>query len=75
MFWVDHKPLAASQESPAKPQAASEDIPMKPHPPRFLKIANDAKARVRETFRRAQDEARGVFERVRRSFVDFIDRR
>jgi len=37
-------------------------------------IISTTKARVRETFRRAQDEARGVFERVRRSFVDFIDR-
>jgi len=37
-------------------------------------IIGTAKARVRETFRRAQDEARDMFERVRRSFVDFIDR-
>jgi hypothetical protein len=37
-------------------------------------IIGTTKARVRETFRRAQDEARGMFERVRRSFVDFIDR-
>ena len=32
------------------------------------------KARIREAFRRAQDEARGMFDRVRRSFVDFINR-
>jgi hypothetical protein len=37
-------------------------------------IIGTAKARVRETFRRAQDEARDMFQRVRRSFVDFIDR-
>jgi hypothetical protein len=37
-------------------------------------IIGTAKARVRSAFRRAQDEARGMFERVRRSFVDFIDR-
>jgi hypothetical protein len=37
-------------------------------------IIGTAKARIRGTFRRAQDEARGMFERVRRSFVDFIDR-
>jgi hypothetical protein len=33
-----------------------------------------ARARLRETFRRAQDEARDMFDRVRRSFVDFINR-
>jgi hypothetical protein len=33
-----------------------------------------ARARLRETFRRAQDEARDTFDRVRRSFVDFINR-
>jgi hypothetical protein len=37
-------------------------------------IIGTTKARIRETFRRAQDEARGMFERVRRSFVDFINR-
>jgi hypothetical protein len=37
-------------------------------------IISTAKARIRETFRRAQDEARDIFERVRRSFVDFINR-
>lgn len=35
-------------------------------------IIGNAKARVRETFLRAQDEARGMFNRVRRSFADFI---
>jgi hypothetical protein len=34
----------------------------------------EARARLRETFRRAQDEARDMFDRVRRSFVDFINR-
>ena len=37
-------------------------------------IIGNAKARIRETFRRAQDEARDMFNRVRRSFTDFIDR-
>jgi hypothetical protein len=37
-------------------------------------IIGTTKARVRETFRRAQEEARDMFERVRRSFVDFINR-
>jgi hypothetical protein len=37
-------------------------------------IVGTAKARIRETFQRAQDEARDMFERVRRSFVDFINR-
>jgi hypothetical protein len=37
-------------------------------------IIGTTKARIRESFRRAQDEARDMFERVRRSFVDFINR-
>ncbi len=37
-------------------------------------ILSNTKARIRETFQRAQDEARDMFERVRRSFVDFINR-
>jgi len=32
------------------------------------------RARIRASFLRAQDQARGMFERVRRSFVDFINR-
>ena len=32
------------------------------------------KSRVRDAFLRAQDEARGMFDRVRRSFDDFINR-
>ena len=32
------------------------------------------KARIRAAFRRAQDQALGMFERVRRSFTDFINR-
>ncbi len=35
-------------------------------------IIGNARARVRETFLRAQDEGRGMFNRVRRSFADFI---
>jgi hypothetical protein len=37
-------------------------------------VIGNARARIRATFFRAQDEARGIFERVRRSFEDFIDR-
>jgi hypothetical protein len=37
-------------------------------------ILSNTKARLRDTYRRAQEEARGMFERVRRSFVDFINR-
>src|SRR6266699_2329531 len=33
-------------------------------------IINTAKARIKQSFRRAQDEARDMFERVHRSFVD-----
>jgi len=32
------------------------------------------KARIKAAFRQAQDQARGMFDRVRRSFVDFINR-
>lgn len=32
------------------------------------------KARIRESFHHAQDEARGMFDRVKGSFVDFINR-
>jgi|SRR5581483_10080180 len=32
------------------------------------------KARIRESFQHAQDQARGMFDRVKRSFVDFINR-
>jgi hypothetical protein len=37
-------------------------------------VINTAKARIKQSFRRAQDEARDMFERVHRSFVDFINR-
>jgi len=37
-------------------------------------IISTAKARIRGAFHRAQDEARDMFERVRRSFTDFINR-
>jgi hypothetical protein len=37
-------------------------------------IISSTRARIREAFRRAQDEARGMFDRVRRSFQDFINR-
>jgi hypothetical protein len=45
-----------------------------PEPEHEGGIIGNARARVRETFLRAQDEARGMFERVRRSFEDFINR-
>ena len=32
------------------------------------------RARIKASFRHAQDEARGMFDRVRRSFVDYINR-
>jgi hypothetical protein len=35
-------------------------------------IIGTTKARIRDTFRHAQDEAKGMFNRVRRSFADFI---
>jgi hypothetical protein len=35
-------------------------------------ILGSAKTRIRDTFRRAQDEAGGMFHKVRRSFADFI---
>ena len=37
-------------------------------------IISTAEARIKGAFHRAQDEARGVFERVRHSFTDFINR-
>lgn len=37
-------------------------------------ILSNTKARIRDTFRRAQDETRGMFDRVKRSFADFINR-
>jgi hypothetical protein len=36
---------------------------------------HEARARIRETFRHARDDARDTFDRVRSSFVDFINRR
>jgi len=36
-------------------------------------IINETKERIRETFQRAQDEARDTFDRVRRSFIDFLN--
>lgn len=37
-------------------------------------VISDVKKRIRHTFQRTQEEARGVFERVKRSFSDFINR-
>ena len=58
--------------------ATMEDVATDREPERDTEneggIIGTTKARIRESFRRAQDEARGMFERVRRSFVDFINR-
>jgi hypothetical protein len=58
--------------------ATMEDVETDREPERDTEdeggIIGTAKARIRESFRRAQDEARGMFERVRRSFTDFINR-
>ena len=37
-------------------------------------VIGSAKRRIKHSFHKAQEEARGVFERVRRSFSDFINR-
>jgi hypothetical protein len=37
-------------------------------------VISDVKKRIKHAFHRTQDEARGVFERVKRSFSDFINR-
>ena len=37
-------------------------------------VIGSAKRKIKHAFHRAQEEARGVFERVRRSFSDFINR-
>jgi len=37
-------------------------------------IIGTAKARIKHTFHRTQEEAQGMFERVKRSFSDFIKR-
>jgi hypothetical protein len=37
-------------------------------------VISDVKKKIKHAFHRTQDEARGVFERVKRSFSDFINR-
>ena len=37
-------------------------------------MITNVEARIKRTFHRTQDEARGMFERVKRSFSDFINR-
>jgi hypothetical protein len=37
-------------------------------------VISDVKKRIKHAFHRTQDEARGVFDRVKRSFSDFINR-
>lgn len=37
-------------------------------------VISDVKKKIKHTFQRTQEEARGMFERVKRSFSDFINR-
>jgi hypothetical protein len=37
-------------------------------------MITNVEARIKRAFHKTQDEARGVFERVKRSFSDFINR-
>jgi hypothetical protein len=37
-------------------------------------VINDVERRIKRAFHRTQEEARGMFERVKRSFTDFINR-
>jgi hypothetical protein len=37
-------------------------------------VISDVQRKIRRTFQRTQEEARGMFERVKRSFSDFINR-
>jgi hypothetical protein len=37
-------------------------------------VISDVKKKIKRTFHKTQDEARGMFERVKRSFSDFINR-
>jgi hypothetical protein len=37
-------------------------------------VVSDVKRNIKRTFHKTQDEARGMFERVKRSFSDFINR-
>ena len=37
-------------------------------------VISDVKKKIKHTFHKTQDEARGMFERVKRSFSDFINR-
>jgi len=37
-------------------------------------VISDVKRNIKRTFHRTQEEARGMFERVKRSFSDFINR-
>jgi hypothetical protein len=37
-------------------------------------VISDVKRRIKHTFQRTQEEARGMFQRVKRSFSDFINR-
>jgi phage-related tail fiber protein len=56
--------------------ATMQDVETDPesHPTKEGGVIGNAKSRIRATFLHAQEEARGMFERVRRSFVDFINR-
>jgi len=37
-------------------------------------VINDVEKKIKHAFHKTQDEARGMFERVKRSFSDFINR-
>ena len=54
--------------------ATMEDVENDSDQPEGTGVISDVKRRIRQTFQRTQEEARGVFDRVRRSFSDFINR-
>ena len=58
----------ATMEDVQTDETVSEDVEEGSGPFRHTK------ARIRAAFERAQDQARGMFDRVRRSFTDFINR-
>lgn len=61
--------FAGAKMSDVETERDAEQEPDEEHAP-----FHGVRTRIRESFRHAQDEARDTFERVRRSFVDFINR-
>jgi len=61
--------FAGANMSDVETERDAEQEPDEEHAP-----FHGVRTRIRESFRHAQDEARDTFERVRRSFVDFINR-